>query len=122
MAVLKSETNLILAGKVIPAGETFECPDSLGDSLIARGFASNLKEAIPLTPEGLNAPENTPGNENQEPEVDPREKEIRSDYEALEKEELIETAKAIGLSVPGRISKEKLIDLLVQAELDQGEE
>ena len=122
MVVLKSETNLILVGKVIPAGETFECPDSLGESLVARGFASHLKEATPLTPEGLNAPESTPGNDNQEPEVDPREKEIRADYEALEKEELIETAKAIGLNVPGRISKEKLIDLLVQAELDQGEE
>ncbi len=124
MAILKSETNLILAGKVIPAGETFECPDSLGDSLISRGFASNLKEAIPLTPEGLNAP----SNENQEPELDPREAElgpseaeIRADYENLEKEELIETAKAIGLNVPGRISKEKLIDALVAAELEGAE-
>ena len=122
MAVLKSQTTLILAGKVIPADETFDCPDALAESLVARGFASHLKEATPLTPESLNAPENTPGNENQEPEIDPREKEIRADYEALEKEELIETAKAIGLNVPGRISKEKLIDLLVQAELDQGEE
>lgn len=107
MAVLKSETNLILAGKVIPAGESFECPDSLADSLIARGFASNLKEATPITPETLNAPE-----------VDPREPEIRADYEKLEKDELIETAKAIGLNVPSRISKEKLIDALVKAELE----
>ena len=121
MAILKSETNLILAGKVIPAGETFECPDSLSDSLVSRGFASNLKEAIPLTPEGLNAPETTPGNENQEPEVDPREAEIRADYEALEKDELVETAKAIGLKVPSRISKEKLIDALVKAELEGAE-
>ena len=140
MAILKSETNLILAGKVIPAGETFECPASLGDSLLARGFASNLKEAIPLTPEGfnapentpgeedkepevdpregLNAPENTPGDDNNEPEVDPREAEIRADYEKLEKEELIETAKAIGLNASSRISKEKLIDALVKAELE----
>ena len=117
MAILKSETNLILAGKVIPAGETFECPDSLGDSLISRGFASNLKEAIPLTPEGLNAP----SNENQEPELGPREAEIRADYEKREKEELIETAKAIGLNVPSRISKEKLIDALVKAELEGAE-
>ena len=116
MAILKSETNLILAGKVIPAGETFECPDSLGDSLLARGFASNLKEAIPLTPEGLNAPENTHGDK--EPEVEPREAEIRADYEKLEKEELIETAKAIGLNITSRISKEKLIDALVKAELE----
>ena len=114
MAVLKSQTTLILAGKVIPADETFDCPDALAESLVARGFASHLKEATPLTPEELNAPE--------DPEVDPREKEIRADYEALEKEELIENAKAIGLNVPGRISKDKLIDLLVQAELDQGEE
>lgn len=121
MTVLKSETNLILAGKVIPAGETFECPDSLGDSLIARGFASNLKEAIPLTPEVLNAPENAPSNENQEPELDLREAEIRADYGKLEKEELIETAKAIGLNIPGRISKEKLIDALVAAELEGAE-
>ena len=70
MAILKSETNLILAGKVIPAGETFECPDSLGDSLLARGFASNLKEAIPLTPDELNAPENTPVDGDKEPEVE----------------------------------------------------
>lgn len=117
MAILKSETNLILAGKVIPAGETFECPDSLGDSLISRGFASNLKEAIPLTPEGLNAP----SNENQETELDLREAEIRADYEALEKDELVETAKAIGLKVPSRISKEKLIDALVKAELEGAE-
>lgn len=117
MAILKSETNLILAGKVIPAGETFECPDSLSDSLLARGFASNLKEAIPLTPEGLNAP----SNENQEPEPDPREAEIRADYDKLEKEELIEAAKAIGLNIPGRISKEKLIDALVKAELEGAE-
>ena len=121
MAILKSETNLILVGKVIPAGETFECPDSLGDSLLSRGFASNLKEAIPLTPEGLNAPENTPVHENQEPEVDLREAEIRADYEALEKEELIKTAEAIGLKVSGRISKEKLIDALVKAELEGAE-
>ena len=118
MAVLKSETNLILAGKVIPAGETFECPDSLGESLVARGFASNLKEAIPLTPEGLNAPENTPGDGDKEPEVDSREEEIRADYEKLEKEELIESAKSIGLNVPSRIRKEKLIDALVRAELE----
>ena len=118
MAILKSETNLILAGKVIPAGETFECPDSIGDSLLARGFASNLKEAIPLTPDELNAHENTPGDEDKEPEVDPREAEIRADYESLHKEELIEAAKAIGLNVPGRISKEKLIDALVKAELE----
>lgn len=117
MAILKSETNLILAGKVIPAGETFECPDSLGDSLISRGFASNLKEAIPLTPEGLNAP----SNENQELELDLREAEIQADYEKLEKEELIEIAKAIGLNVPSRISKEKLIDALVKAELEGAE-
>ena len=116
MAILKSETNLILAGKVIPAGETFECPDSLGDSLLARGFASNLKEAIPLAPEGLNAPENIPVDT--ETEVDAREEEIRADYKGLEKEELIETAKAIGLNVPSRISKEKLIDALVKAELE----
>ena len=73
MAVLKSQTTLILAGKAIPADETFECPDSIGDSLLARGFASNLKEAIPLTPEGLNAPENTPGEEDKEPEAGPHE-------------------------------------------------
>ena len=119
MAVLKSETNLILAGKVIPAGETFECPDSLSDSLIARGFASNLKEAIPLTPEGLNAPENIPVDT--ETELDLREAEIRADYGKLEKEELIETAKAIGLNVPSRISKDKLIDALVKAELEGAE-
>lgn len=118
MAILKSETNLILAGKVIPAGETFECPDSLGDSLLARGFASNLKEAIPLTPDELNAPENTPGEGDKEPEVDSREAEIRADYENLDKEELVEAAKAIGLNVPSRISKEKLIDALVKAELE----
>ena len=118
MAVLKSQTTLILAGKVIPADETFDCPDALAESLVARGFASHLKEATPLTPQELNAPEDP----EVDPEVDPREKEIRADYEVLEKEELIETAKAIGLNVPGRISKDKLIDLLVQAELDQGEE
>lgn len=119
MAILKSETNLILSGKVIPAGETFECLDSLGDSLLSRGFASKLKEAIPLTPESLNAPENIPVDT--ETEVDRREAEIRADYEALEKDELIETAKAIGLNVPSRISKEKLIDALVKAELEGAE-
>ena len=116
MAILKSETNLILAGKVIPAGETFECLDSLGDSLLSRGFASKLKEAIPLTPESLNAPENIPVDT--ETEVDSREAEIRADYENLHKEELIEMAKAIGLSASSRISKEKLIDALVEAELE----
>ena len=119
MAILKSETNLILSGKVIPAGETFECLDSLGDSLLSRGFASKLKEAIPLTPESLNAPENIPVDT--ETEVDRREAEIRADYEALEKDELIETAKAIGLNVTSRISKGKLIDALVKAELEGAE-
>ena len=119
MAILKSETNLILSGKVIPAGETFECLDSLGDSLLSRGFASKLKEAIPLTPESLNAPENIPVDT--ETEVDSREAEIRADYEALEKDELKEAAKAIGLNVPSRISKEKLIDALVKAELEGDE-
>ena len=120
MAILKSETNLILSGKVIPAGETFECLDSLGDSLLSRGFASKLKEAIPLTPEVLNAPENIPVVDTKT-EVDSNEAEIRADYEGLEKEELIETAKAIGLNIPGRISKEKLIDALVAAELEGAE-
>ena len=119
MAILKSETNLILSGKVIPAGETFECPDSLGDSLISRGFASKLKEAIPLTPESLNAPENIPVDT--ETEVDSREADIRRDYEKLDKEKLVETAKTIGLNIPGRISKEKLIDALVAAELEGAE-
>ena len=120
MAILKSETNLILSGKVIPAGETFECLDSLADSLLSRGFASKLKEAIPLTPEGLNAPEDIPVVDT-EIEVDSREAEIRADYEALEKDELKEAAKAIGLNIPGRISKEKLIDALVAAELEGAE-
>lgn len=120
MAILKSETNLILSGKVIPAGETFECLDYLGDSLLSRGFASKLKEAIPLTPESLSAPENIPVVDT-ETEVDSREAEIRDDYDKLEKEELIEAAKAIGLNIPGRISKEKLIDALVKAELEGDE-
>lgn len=119
MAILKSETNLILSGKVIPAGETFECLDSLADSLLSRGFASKLKEAIPLTPESLNAPENI--TVDTETEVDLREADIRRDYEKLDKEKLIETAKAIGLDIPGRISKEKLIDALVKAELEGAE-
>ena len=119
MAILKSETNLILSGKVIPAGETFECLDSLADSLLSRGFASKLKEAIPLTPESLNAPENIPVDT--ETEVDAREADIRRDYEKLDKEKLVETAKTIGLNIPGRISKEKLIDALVKAELEGAE-
>lgn len=120
MAILKSETNLILSGKVIPAGETFECLDYLADSLLSRGFASKLKEAIPLTPEVLSAPENIPVVDT-ETEVDSREADIRRDYEKLDKEKLVETAKAIGLNIPGRISKEKLIDALVAAELEGAE-
>lgn len=117
MAILKAQTTLILAGKVIQADETFECPEALANSLVARGFASNIKEVTPLTPEGLNTP--------QDPEKDPENSpadEIRADYAKLNKEELIEAAKAIGLNVPSKITKEKLIEVLVEAELEQGAE
>lgn len=109
MAVLKSETNLILSGKVIPAGETFECLDSLAESLVQRGFASQLKEA-----EKIEAPKL--------PEVDPREVEIRKDYNKKNTDELLEIAEAIGIEVPEKAKKAQIIDLLVEAELEEGVE
>lgn len=117
MAVLKSLTTLIVTGKVIPADETFECPDALADSLVKRGFASNLKEAQAVDPSLLNAPEG-----DKVPEADPREAEIRSDYAKMDKEELIDTAKAIGVEVKSSWNKDRIIDALVKAEIEAEEE
>lgn len=119
MAVLKSLTTLIVTGKVIPADETFECPDALADSLVKRGFASKLKEAQVVDPSLLNAPDGdkVPEGDNV-PEVDPREAEIRADYAKMDKDELIDTAKAIGVEVKSSWNKDKIIDALVKAELE----
>ena len=48
MAVLKSLVTLIVEGKVVEAEKSFDCADSLAESLVQRGFASRLKEAKKL--------------------------------------------------------------------------
>ena len=109
MAVLKSLVTLIVEGKVVEAEKSFECADSLAESLVQRGFASKLKEA-----EKIETP--------QLPEVDPREAEIRKDYNKKNTEELLEIAEAIGIDIPEKSKKAQIIDLLVAAELEEGVE
>ena len=117
MAVLKSSCTLILSGKVVEAGETFECPDAMADSLLKRGFAEKLKEAQIVDPGQLDTP---PGDDL--PEVDPREAEIRADYATMDKDGLIEAAKSIGVEVKSSWNKYKIINALVKAELEVSEE
>lgn len=109
MAVLKSLVTLIVEGKVVESEKSFECADSLAESLVQRGFASPLKEA-----EEIEAP--------QLPEVDPREVEIRKDYNKKNTDELLEIAEAIGIDIPEKSKKAQIIDLLVAAELEEGAE
>ena len=109
MAVLKSLVTLIVEGKVVEAEKSFDCADSLAESLVQRGFASPLKEA-----EKIGAP--------QLPEVDPREVEIRKDYNKKNTDELLEIAEAIGIDIPEKSKKAQIIDLLVAAELEEGVE
>lgn len=123
MAVLKSACTLILSGKVVEPGETFECPDAMADSLLKRGFAEKLKEAQIIDQDQLDTPpgDNLPPGD-QVPEVDPREAEIRADYAKMDKDELIESAKSIGIEVKSSWSKDKIINALVKAELEVSEE
>ena len=109
MAVLKSLVTLIVEGKVVEAEKSFECADSLAESLVQRGFASPLKEA-----EKIETP--------QLPEVDPREVEIRKDYNKKNTDELLEIAEAIGIDIPEKSKKAQIVDLLVAAELEEGVE
>ena len=109
MAVLKSLVTLIVEGKVVEAEKSFECADSLAESLVQRGFASQLKDA-----EKIEAP--------QLPEVDPREVEIRKDYNKKNTDELLEIAEAIEIDIPEKSKKAQIIDLLVAAELEEGVE
>ena len=109
MEVLKSLVTLIVEGKVVEAEKSFDCADSLAESLVQRGFASPLKEA-----EKIEAP--------QLPEVDPREVEIRKDYNKKNTDELLEIAEAIGIDIPEKSKKGQIIDLLVAAELEEGAE
>lgn len=109
MAVLKSLVTLIVEGKVVEAEKSFDCADSLAESLVQRGFASPLKEA-----EKIEAPKL--------PEVDPREVEIRKDYNKKNTDELLEIAEAIGIDIPEKSKKAQIIDLLVAAELEEGGE
>lgn len=109
MAVLKSLVTLIVEGKVVEAEKSFECADSLAESLVQRGFASPLKDA-----ETIEAPQLS--------KVDPREVEIRKDYNKKNVDELLEIAEAIGIDIPEKSKKAEIIDLLVAAELEEGVE
>ena len=109
MAVLKSLVTLIVEGKVVEAEKSFDCADSLAESLVQRGFASPLKGA-----EKIEAPKL--------PEVDHREVEIRKDYNKKNTDELLEIAEAIGIDIPEKAKKAQIIDLLVAAELEEGVE
>ena len=109
MAVLKSLVTLIVEGKVVEAEKSFDCADSLAESLVQRGFASPLKEAEKIEVPKL-------------PEVDPREVEIRKDYNKKNTDELLEIAEAIGIDIPEKAKKAQIIDLLIAAELEEGVE
>ena len=109
MAVLKSLVTLIVEGKVVEAEKSFDCADSLAESLVQRGFASPLKEAEKIEVPKL-------------PEVDPREVEIRKDYNKKNTDELLEIAEAIGIDIPEKAKKAQIIDLLIAAELEEGGE
>lgn len=126
MAVLKSVTSVIVQGSVVHAGTTFECPDSLADSLIQRGFAFPIQEAEHVKEAGSVETlyqDDTNGIQPTEPSpLDPRDAEIevmRKEYAGMKVGELLELAESNGIDTTSLSRKSEYIDALIHYELGE---
>lgn len=124
MAVLKSVTSVIVQGSVVHAGTTFECPDSLADSLIQRGFALPIQEAEYVKEAGsveiLNQDDVDTVQPTDQSPLDPREAEIevmRKEYAGMKVGELLELAESNGIDITSLSRKSEYIDALIHYEL-----
>lgn len=126
MAVLKSVTSVIVQGSVVHAGTTFECPDSLADSLIQRGFALPIQEAEYVKEAGSVEILNQDNADTVQPAdpslLDPREAEIeimRKQYAGMKVGELLELAESNGIDITSLSRKSEYIDALIRYELGE---
>lgn len=126
MAVLKSVTSVIVQGSVVHAGTTFECPDSLADSLIHRGFALPIQEAEHVkeadSDEILNQNDTDTVQPSDPSPLDPREAEIeimRKEYAGMKVGELLELAESNGINITSLSRKSEYIDALIHYELGE---
>lgn len=126
MAVLKSVTSVIVQGSVVHAGVTFECPDSLADSLIQRGFALPIQEAEHVkeadSVEILNQDDADTVQPTEPSPLDPRDAEIevmRKEYAGMKVGELLELAKSNGIDTTLLSRKSEYIDALIHYELGE---
>ena len=126
MAVLKSVTSVIVQGSVVHAGTTFECPDSLADSLIQRGFALPIQEAEYVKEAGsveiLNQDDVDTVHPSEPSPLDPREAEIevmRKEYAGMKVGELLELAESNGIDITSLSRKSEYIDALIHYELGE---
>lgn len=126
MAVLKSVTSVIVQGSVVHAGTTFECSDSLADSLIQRGFALPIQEAEHVKEAGsveiLNQDDADTVQPTEPSPLDPREAEIevmRKEYAGMKVGELLELAESNGIDITSMSRKSEYIDALIHYELGE---
>lgn len=126
MAVLKSVTSVIVQGSVVHAGTTFECPDSLADSLIQRGFAFPIQEAEHVKEAGSVETlyqDDTNGIQPTDPSpLDARDAEIevmRREYAGMKVGELLELAESNGIDTTSLSRKSEYIDALIHYELGE---
>lgn len=126
MAVLKSVTSVIVQGSVVHAGTTFECPDSLADSLIQRGFAFPIQEAEHVKEAGsveiLNQIDADTVHPTDPLPLDPRDAEIevmRKEYAGMKVGELLELAESNGIDTTSLSRKSEYIDALIHYELGE---
>lgn len=126
MAVLKSVTSVIVQGSVVHAGTTFECPDSLADSLIQRGFAFPIQEAEHVKEAGSVETlyqDDTNGIQPTDPSpLDERDAEIevmRKEYAGMKVGELLELAESNGIDTTSLSRKSEYIDALIHYELGE---
>jgi len=126
MAVLKSVTSVIVQGSVVHAGTTFECPDSLADSLIQRGFAFPIQEAEHVKEAGSVETlyqDDTNGIQPTDPSpLDARDAEIEvmhKEYAGMKVGELLELAESNGIDTTSLSRKSEYIDALIHYELGE---
>lgn len=126
MAVLKSVTSVIVQGSVVHAGTTFECPDSLADSLIQRGFAFPIQEAEHVKEAGsveiLNQIDADTVHPTDPSPLDARDAEIeviRKEYAGMKVGELLELAESNGIDTTSLSRKSEYIDALIHYELGE---
>lgn len=126
MAVLKSVTSVIVQGSVVHADTTFECPDSLADSLIQRGFAFPIQEAEHVKEAGsveiLNQIDTDTVHPTDPSPLDERDAEIevmRKEYAGMKVGELLELAESNGIDTTPLSRKSEYIDALIHYELGE---